>query len=127
MASVGFIGTEISNNQALSGVIELAENVMFAIEFPTTWPAGVTTISFQSKSTREGIEGVNNPGEVWRNVIGDNGTEITLTVGANRIVVLSNQADAFTALRFLRIRTGTSTTPVNVSPLQQLRIITKSF
>lgn len=125
MSKISIIGAEIPNNQALTGEIDLGSFLFFAIELPTTW-AG-TTITFQSKSSRQP-----NPGEVepddqetWRNVYDDTGTEVSLTVAANRIVSASTAALKLAPLRYIRIRSGTSAAPVNQSPSKPIKLIVK--
>lgn len=119
MAKVGVISAEIPANQSLTGEIDLGSNKLMAIEFPTTW-AG-TSITFQSK-----VERNENGLETWRNVYDDAGSEVTATVGSNRIVGLDALALELSSLRYIRIRSGTSSSPVNQNPTKLLRLIVKS-
>lgn len=122
MHAHSYIGVTIPNNEALSDEIDLGNNSLVAIEFPNTW-AG-TQITFQSKVVKGNAEGstdIDNL-EIWRNVYDSAGNELVVTVGSNRIVT---DIPELAPLRFIRIRSGTSTTPVNQSPTKMIRVITK--
>lgn len=125
MSDYKVMGVEIPNNQAVSGSIDLGSMNIEAIDVPTNW-AG-TTITFQSKSNRGSGDGTNSNVEIWRNVYNDAGTEVSVTVAANRIVGISAQVmmDALHGLRYIRLRSGTSGTPVNQSPAKIVRLICK--
>lgn len=123
MGKVWVVGTEIPANEALSGELDLQDANFIALEMPTTW-AG-TSITFQAKVERGGTEADNL--ETWRNVHSEGGGEVTWTVAANRIVVPDGiDADILKGLRFIRVRSGTSGTPVNQNPSKQIRLILKS-
>lgn len=92
-----------------------------AIELPATFNA--TSITFQAKSERGNDESDNL--ETWKNVYDDAGTEVTVTVAGNRIVGLDAVAMELAALRFIRIRAGTSAAPANQSPKKQINLILK--
>lgn len=120
---VGVISADIPNNESLSGAFDLGGNSLIAIEFPTNWGGG-TQITFQSKVKRTEDLNPNNGQavEFWRNVYDAAGNELIVTCGANRIVT---DIPELAPLRFLRIRSGTSTTPVPQSPGKSLRLIVK--
>jgi hypothetical protein len=122
------LGTEIPNNESLSGMIDLGTHQLVAIEMPATW-AG-TAITFQAKSKLQEDEdvaqGEPNP-EVWKDVYNDAGTEVSITVGANQIVGIATAVlkDAIGPLRYIRLRSGTSGSPVQQSPSKQIKLIVK--
>lgn len=127
MAAVGVLSVDIPANESLSGGVDLGTNNLVAIEVP----AGVTLtqISFLSK-TKGGLQQGDNASyeddENWRPVFDSSGSEVTMTVAENQIVVpTAAVAAALAPLRFLRIRSGTSTSPVNINPTVSLKIITK--
>lgn len=122
MASVGAIGVQIPANQALSGVIDLGANDAVAIEMPEAFSG--TTITFQGKANYSESSA---PGaEDWDDVYDSAGTELTLTVAANRIVGLKADAAAtLSAIRFIRLRAGTAAAPANQNPAREFRILTK--
>lgn len=119
------MGAEIPPNQALTGEIDLGSNKLFAIEFPSTW-AG-TSITFQAKTQGQPAAGDTSPDdlETWKNVYDDAGTEVTVTCAANRIVGLDATALELSSLRWIRIRSGTSASPVNQNPAKPLKLIVK--
>lgn len=125
MSDIKVIGVEIPNNQSISGSVDLGNLQICAIEMPTTW-AG-TKISFLSKSHREKGDNTQDNIEDWNDVYNDAGTEVSLTVAGNRIVGISAQVmmDALRGLRYIRIRSGVTGTPVNQSPAKVIRLICK--
>lgn len=121
MASVGKIGVQIPANQAISGEVDLGANDLCAFEMPEGW-AG-TALTFQAKAQRSDSSA---PGaEDWDDVYDDTGTEVSVTVAANRLVVVGTVTKALGNLRFIRIRSGTAAAPVNQNPSRLIRIITK--
>lgn len=126
MAANSVLGAQIPANESLSGEIDLGSFDLLALEMPEVW-AG-TTITFQSKAipasattSRVGITT-----EDWDNVYDDTGTEVSITVAANRVVVIGTVTKAaIGALRYIRIRSGTSAAPVNQNPTMEIRLIVK--
>lgn len=128
MGSLGTIGVQIPANQALSGMIDLGTSRLVAIEMPEAW-AGGAVITFQAKAKIENDDtigaGEANP-EDWDDVYDDAGTEVSITVAANRIVVIGTVTKAaIGALRFIRIRSGTAAAPVNQNPARDIKLIVK--
>lgn len=117
------IGVSIPPNESLTGEIDLGTLKLLAIEFPVTW-AG-TVVTFQAKANRSEDQEDNPALQVWKNVYDDSGAEVTVTVGANRIVGIDAAAGKLAALRYLRIRSGTSAAPVGQNPTKQLNLICK--
>ncbi len=115
------LGVQIPANQALSGAFDLGEKKMVALEMPEAWSG--STITFQAKAnTRD----ESHPVEDWDDVYDDTGTEVSVTVGANRVVVIGTVTkSAIGALRHLRIRSGTSASPFNQNPTREIKIIVK--
>jgi hypothetical protein len=128
MAQSAVIGVQIPANQALSGMIDLGTHKLVAIEMPEAW-AGGAVITFQAKAKVATddtlVAGDANP-EDWDDVYDDAGTEVSVTVAANRVVVIGTVTKAaIGALRYIRIRSGTSASPVNQNPARDLRLIVK--
>lgn len=126
MQEVSVIGTEIPNNESRSGEVDLGNHTLAAIEIPATW-AG-TAITFQSKSTSRPALGDNSNDdlETWKDVYDSGGTELSVTVAANRIVVpTAAVAAALAPLRYIRVRSGTAAAPVNQSPSKPIKLIVK--
>lgn len=118
------LGVEIPNNESLSGQVDLGNNTLVAIEFPTNWGGG-TQCTFQCKvNENEDLNpNSNEKVEQWRNVYDSAGNELVITVGANRVVT---DIPELAPLRFIRIRSGTSTTPVPTSPSKIVRFLVKT-
>lgn len=74
-----------------------------SLSMPASWTAANLTL----QSSKDG-------GETWQNVYDKSGTEVTITVAADRYVVLdSTLTDLLRGARNLKIRSGTSGAPVN--------------
>ena len=119
------LGVEIPANQTITGIIDLGEFKLFAIELPATW-AG-TSLTFQAKSTNtpEADDQSVDDAENWKNVYDDSGNEVTVTVAANRIVCIDAAALKLAALRYIRIRSGTAAAPVGQNPSKPLKLLVK--
>lgn len=105
-------GTEvatIANGASLSGAVQIdPDTVPVAIQMPAAWTAAALT--FQGSA-----DGVTY-GDLY-----DGGTELNIATAANRLVHLD--WTKFVGLRYLKIRSGTSGTPVNQGADRALKII----
>lgn len=116
------VSTQIPANQALSGGIDIGDAEYIALEFSET--SGISTITFQAKADRFNDEEMSP--EDWDNVYDDAGNEVSVTVGANRVVVLGTATKAaLCACRYIRVRSGTNATPVNINPGIEIRFLLK--
>lgn len=117
------ISTQIPANQSISGGVDIGDAEYIAIEIPDN--ATINTVTFQAKTNMKFDDEVTSP-EDWDNVYDDTGTEVSVTVAANRVVVLGTVTKAaLAACRFIRLRSGTNAAPVNVNPGLNLRLIVK--
>lgn len=106
----------IANGASLSDEIDLEGFSLAAIEMPTGWTAA--SLTFQGCSVSGGI---------FREIHEDGGTAVAATVAASRIVLLNtNATNNLRALRFIKIRSGTSGTPVNQGAERILTLILKA-
>lgn len=80
-----------------------------AIEMPSAWDTG--NLTFSVASTLSGT---------YKNVYDEFGTEVTVTAAASRFIRLS-PADWW-SMRYLKIRSGTSGTPVTQTAARTLTI-----
>lgn len=119
------ISTQIPANQSLSGGIDIGDAEHIAIEFPDT--TTINTITFQASpkkfadSSQDGTQA-----QDWDNVFDDTGTEVSVTVASNRVVVLGTVTKAaLCACRYIRVRSGTSASPVNINPGINIRFLVK--
>ena len=123
MLDARVISTTIPDNEALSGMVDLKSYEFVALELPETF--NTTTLTFQSKAkVTDEISNIDT--EDWDDVYTDDGTELSITVAAGRVVVLTgDKARALSAIRYLRVRSGTSATPVNINPGGTIRFLVK--
>ena len=103
--------TTIASGTSLSGEIEV-KNQLLAIEMPAAWTAA--SITFQASSTSGGT---------YKDVYDDLGSEVTLTAGANRVITIDNNALKLASLKFIKLRSGTTATPVNQAAARVINII----
>lgn len=85
----------------LSNVIDLAGYKYMSIEMPSSW----TTASLT-------IVGARGYAGTYKDIYYDYNTEVSISVAANRLVVLDTTFLSLLAIRFIKFRSGTSTTPV---------------
>lgn len=105
----------IANAASLSGEIDLEGFRLAAIEMPAAWTAA--NLTFQAASASGGT---------FQNVFDDAGTEITVTAAAARMIGLDAVLPELAALRFLKIRSGTSGVPVNQGAERILTLVLKA-
>lgn len=84
----------------ISGDVDLGPYRLGGIAIPATW-VSATAITFQ----------VSADGVTWYNLYDEVGSEVSVTVTASRVVRLT-LAD-WLGVRYVRVRSGTSGTPVN--------------
>ena len=98
----------IANGASLSGVIDLGGRKLVAIDMPASWTAA--SLTFQAS-----IDGTN-----FDNMY-DGATERSVTVAASYYSML-NIGD-WIGVRYLKIRSGTSGTPVNQGGARVLTLV----
>lgn len=89
----------IANGASLSSAIDLDENGIVALQMPSAWTAA--NLTFQGS-----YDGV-----TFADVYDSAGTELSVTAAASRYIVLTPAT--FAGLRHLKVRSGTTGTPVN--------------
>lgn len=126
MAKVSVISVQIPPNEALSSAADLESFSLIALEMPESWQGTQITFQAKAKRTEDLDPPVGSHGgqavEDWDNVYDSAGNELVVTVAANRIVT---DIPELAPLRFVRIRSGTSATPVNQNPAKEIRFIVK--
>lgn len=90
----------IASGAALSGALNLGGLRLVGLAVPATVTG--STLTFQVS-----VDG----GTTWVNMFDKGGNEIAIAIGASRLVVL-DPAD-FAGVQWLKVRSGTSGTPVN--------------
>ena len=101
----------IASGQSLSGSVALGNGGLLAIAMPAAWSAAGLT--FQ----------VSMDGSTWADLYDDGGNEVTATVAASRAVAMG--AAPFAGVPYVRIRSGTSGSPVNQAAERTLAVYTR--
>jgi hypothetical protein len=112
----GKLTATIANGTALSGVINLAGAVLVTIQMPSAWTAAALT--FQGS----------HDGLTFGDVYDDAGTELSVSSAAaavNRVIIASTILDKLAGLTYLKIRSGTTGTPVNQGADRVITLVTK--
>lgn len=99
----------INNGTSLSSSIDLGESSVVGIQMPAAWTAA--DLSFQGSMDDSS----------FGNLMEKPGTEYQVSAAANQLIPLSSSL--FNALRFLKIRSGTSSVPVNQAAARILTLI----
>lgn len=100
----------ISSGQSLSAAIDLLERTVFAIEMPADWDAA--NLTFQGSSDLSGTYQ-----DVYRE-----GTEVNITAAADRYIVF-DPPTKLAGVRFIKVRSGTSASPVNQTDSRTLTLM----
>jgi hypothetical protein len=108
----------IASGQALSGAIELNEHAahrLLALVMPAAWTTA--NLTFQAAATLDGT---------YQNLHNDEGTEVSVTAAASRVIAIDKAVASLAPLRFLKIRSGTGATPVNQAADRTLTLLVKA-
>lgn len=90
----------ITNGQSLSGEVDLGGACLLAIELPAAFTG--TVLTFQASRA---------PGGTFKNVYDDSGSEVSVAVGAGRMVSIDTAALMLAPYRYIKVRSGTSASP----------------
>lgn len=102
----------IANGAALSAEIDLESYRQIAIYMPSTWTTANLT-----------FQGSNVTGGTFQNIYDSAGNELTITAAASRILTDIPELSPF---RYIKIRSGTSGTPVNQGGARTIILILKT-
>jgi hypothetical protein len=100
----------IANGASLSGAIDLGQSRAARIVMPAAWTAADLTV----QTSYDGV--------TYNNLYNSDGTEYTIKAAASRSILLS--LVDFIGIRFLKLRSGTSGTPVNQGADRVLTVLT---
>lgn len=115
----------IANGAALSDAVDLWQQTVGGIVMPSAWTAA--SLTFQGHDGQGINEAGGGAGEPpanssgWKDIYDAGGTELTVVTAASRFVVL--QPDPFRAPRWLRLRSGTTGTPVNQGAARTIGLV----
>lgn len=104
MRGVQYHKATIASGASLSNAIQPQGLALFAIQMPSTWTAAA--ITFQGSYD----------GTTYGDVYDDGGTEVTIASAnavASRVIVNGSVLEKLAALPFVKIRSGTTGSPVN--------------
>lgn len=94
----GTVGVVIAESASLSSAVELPTATLLGFIMPSAWTAA--DVTYQGS----------NDGTTWYDLHSDTAGEITSTVTAGKLI--SVYGYDFAACKWLRLRSGTSATPV---------------
>lgn len=108
------IEATIANGASQSGEIDLGSGRLLAIFMPAAWTAAALTFLAAHES-----------GGTFQDVYGDDGTEESVTAAASRVISIDDAAGVLASLRYIKLRSGTTGTPVNQGAERTIYLITK--
>lgn len=93
----------IASGASLTGAIDLEDFNLISIEMPIAWTTANLTLQASKESAGQ-----------YKDVYDDAGTEVSITAAGNRFLVIGTVTKAaIRGLRFIKLRSGTTGTPVN--------------
>lgn len=104
----------IANGASLSGELDLTEFTITGIIMPAAWTAADLTLAASDAA-----------GGTFVPVYDAAGTELTIQADTSRFIALS--PDATRALRFAKLRSGTSGSAVNQGAARELVVIVEAL
>jgi len=104
----------IANAASLSGEVDLGGASRIAIQMPAAWTAANLTFQASDES-----------GGTFADVVNDAGTEIVVTATISQVIVIVTALKELAGLRFIKIRSGTSATPVAQGAERVLKVLLK--
>lgn len=110
-SSIVTVTATIANGESLSDAIDLTGYSLVAIVMPSVWTAA--NLTFQAGATAAALADVY-----------DSSGELSVTAAASRFITVS--PDAFVALRHLKVRSGTTGSPVNQAAERSITLICKA-
>lgn len=118
MAAIGNLTTKtatIAINASLSGEVDLEGFTLVSIIMPAAWTAA--NLTFQASDVTGGT---------FQDVYDDQGVEVTVQAAASRSIGIDLLAGALAGFRFIKIRSGTTGTPVNQAAARTLTLAVKA-
>lgn len=105
----------IANGASLSGAVDIVGLTLVGVLIPSSWTTA--DLTFQ----------VSVDGSTYVDVYNDSGVEYLVQVGAASTYIVLNKSGYadFAGMRYLKVRSGTSGTPVNQGGARTLTLICK--
>ena len=120
MPTIQYQEVAIANGASLSAEVDLRHHSLVAIQMPADWTAA--DLTFQGRPGADDTTPRIN--ETLQNVYDDAGNEVTVQADADRYIALTAAVlDALTGLGRVKVRSGTSGTPVNQGATRVLTLV----
>lgn len=103
----------ITSGVSLSTAVNIDPYRLVGIAMPATWTAA--NLTFQAS---------HDNGTTYNNLYDDLGTEMTVTAAASRYITLDPAV--FAGINYLKVRSGTSGTPVNQGGDRTITLVTRT-
>lgn len=107
--------TTIANGASLSGEVDLEGYSLVGIIMPAAWTAA--DLTFQAATTTEGT---------FCDVYDNSGVEVSTDADASRAIGTDGVALALAPFRFVKLRSGTTGTPVNQGAERTISLVLKA-
>ncbi len=104
----------IANGQSLSGQIDLEGYALVGIYMPAAWTTA--NLTFLASDVTGGT---------FQDIYDDNGNPANAAANAGRCIGLDQIAGVLAPFRFLKLRSGTASTPVNQGADRTIKLICK--
>jgi hypothetical protein len=113
------IEVTIANGASQSSEVDLRNLLLCGIVMPADWTAA--NLTFLGAAGAQ--DGVNDIG-LYQDVYDADGTELNVTAASDRHIVVS--PSAFAGIQYLKVRSGTTGTPVNQGAARTLYLVCRS-
>lgn len=105
---------DIAANAAFTNTINVGGLRLFAIVMPTDWTSANLTFQISTDG-----------GTSWKNLKDQKGNEVTALTEASACIALD--ATQFAAFQYIRLRSGTNSTPVTQTATRTLQLLLRSI
>lgn len=112
--STDILTATIANGASLSGEIDLGDHKILLIYMPAAWTAANLTFQVANVS-----------GGTFQDLYDDGGVEVNVTAAVSRAIGIDLNAGPLAGARFIKIRSGTTGTPVNQGAARSIVLVTK--
>ena len=108
------ITATIAISTSVSNEIDLSNHRMMTIFMPAPWDAA--NLTFQVATA---------PGGTYQDLYDDGGTEVNVVAAASRAIGVDLHAGPLASARFIKIRSGTTATPVTQTAARSIVLVIK--
>ena len=104
----------IASGASLSSVIDLTQAETVALIMPSAWDAANIT-----------LQASDSPTGTFRDVYDDGALEVAIFAAASRAIAIDSAALKIAALPYIKLRSGTTGTPVNQTAARNIVVLKK--